>query len=181
MIKFEKVSFEQFKKDTLNCLSSSIMKVKTQDEFDKEIKEIYDNIKLPTRATKGSAGYDFYSPFSFTVNKANEILGFYLPTVTFPTGIRCMMDSDVCLLLMPKSGIGFKTGVRLANTVGLVDSDYFFSDNEGHIMVKFVGGFNDLSVERGQKVMQGIFTNYFTVEDDDTQGIRNGGFGSTDK
>ena len=95
MIKFYKVSYEQFKKDVYNCGFTYIK--------ENEIKEIYDNIKLPKRATKTSAGYDFYSPFYIDIEKGNS--------VRLPTGIRCEMDDDIVLLLVPRSGLGFKYGL----------------------------------------------------------------------
>ena len=132
-IKFEKVSFEQFE---LDCKKLGFV--------DKEIKEAYDKIELPKRATNGSAGYDFK-----------------------------------VLLLMPRSSLGFKSGMRLVNTLGVIDSDYYYSNNEGHIMMKFEYGFKELYVEAFDRVMQGIFTTYYTTEDDDANATRNGGFGST--
>lgn len=161
-IKFEKVSFSQFKKD---CEKIGLWN-------DKEIKEAYNGLKLPKRATSGSAGYDFVTPFSFKLNNDNYV-------AMVPTGIRVKMPNDRVLILMPRSGLGFKTGMSLANTLGVIDADYFFSNNEGHIMAKFVRGFADLNVEQFERVMQGIFIYYDITEDDETNGTRNGGFGST--
>ena len=152
---------------------------------DEYIKSIYEAIQLPKRATKGSAGYDFYSPLSFELKQKSQ--GLMLPifddgtqnTITIPTGIRCEMPEDVVLMIYPRSGNGFKSGVSLANTVGVIDSDYYYSDNEGHIMLKFVEGFKKLSLEQGKGLAQGIFIKYLITEDDDVDEIRNGGFGST--
>lgn len=160
-IRFEKVSYEQFYKDS-----------KKLGFIDEEIKEAYDGIVLPKRGTKGSAGYDFVTPFMFILNEHNDL-------VTLPTGIRVKMPQNVCLVLMPRSGLGFKTGMRLVNTLGLIDSDYYYSDNEGHIMMKFEYGFNELQVEKNVRVMQGVFLPYFLVDNDTTSNERNGGFGST--
>lgn len=160
-IKFEKVSFEQFKKD---CEKLG---------YEGNLEYIYNSIiTLPKRGTKGSAGYDFVCPFNLHLEKGE--------TKTFPTGIRVIMPQDVFLSIYPRSGLGFKTGVSLANSVGIIDSDYCFSDNEGHIMIKLVGGFEHLYLEKGQNIVQGIFTNYLTTSDDNTETTRNGGFGSTD-
>lgn len=180
MIKFEKVSFEQFKKDYKNC----ILKEGRPDVFDtkisdEDIKEIYDNIKLPQRSTKYSAGYDFYSPCGFWLGK------FALATI--PTGIRWVVEGEdnVVLSLYPRSGQGFKTGVTLANTVGIIDADYYQSDNEGHIMVKLTKSNEainkDLLVDPGQAFCQGIITQFLTVDDDSLyeKADRNGGMGST--
>ena len=161
--KFEKVSFEEFKKAFDN---KSV----------EEIQKIYDEIKLPKRATIGSAGYDFYTPISFTL-APNE-------TIKIPTGIRCEMKIGWVLSLYPRSGLGFKYRVQLNNTVAIIDSDYYYSDNEGHIFVKLTNASNEdktVILNVGDGFCQGIFTEYGITEDDDTEGIRNGGVGSTNK
>ena len=164
--KFEKVSWGQFFKDMKDTFP--IME-------EKAIKEIYDRIQLPKRATTGSAGYDFFSTIPYTLEPGE--------TVKIPTGIRCVMEEEWVLMIFPRSGLGFKYRLQLDNTVGIIDTDYAFSDNEGHIFVKIT---NDsysydkvLRLEEGQGVCQGIFLPYGITEDDDTDGIRNGGFGST--
>ena len=169
MIKFKKVSKEQYMKD---------MKTHFPNMSESEIETSYNMIKLPTRATKGSAGYDFVAPVDITIapNKAQVI----------PTGIRCIMDHTIVLSLYPRSGHGFKRGIHLANTVGIIDSDYQFSDNEGHIMIKLVNDSVlshgiDFSVSAGSGFAQGIFTRYEITDDDNAEGLRNGGFGSTTK
>jgi dUTP pyrophosphatase len=172
-LKFEKVSYEQFEKD---CIKLNIKG---------DLRSIYEAIKLPKRATKGSAGYDFYSPLPFKLGNGC-ISNYFAPllsktTITIPTGVRCKMPESIVLMLFPRSGYGFKTGTTLANTVGIIDSDYYYSDNEGHIMLKLVEGFDTLDIKQGQGIMQGIFTQYFATEDDDVEEIRNGGFGSTTK
>lgn len=166
--KFEKVSFDQFLKDMKDTFPTMEEKV---------IKEIYDKIKLPTRATTGSAGYDFFSTIPYTLEPGE--------TIKIPTGIRCEMEKDWVLMMFPRSGLGFKYRLQLDNTVGIIDMDYAFSDNEGHIFIKIT---NDsysysydkiLKIEEGQGVCQGIFLPFGITVDDDTYGIRNGGFGST--
>lgn len=164
MIKFEKVSYEQFKKDLLKIKPELI-------DSEDVIKEFYNNVKLPKRSTAGSAGYDFVSPID--ANLTNRAL--------LPTGIRAQMPQNVVLMMYPRSGLGFKTGMRLANSTGVIDSDYYYSDNEGHIMIKLVRGFDDLKIHAGDRIAQGIFTNYLTTDDDDTTDVRKGGFGSTGK
>lgn len=162
---FFKVSYEEFEKG---------MKDTFKNMPEKEIEELYWDIKLPKRATKGSAGYDFYTPFTFTL-KPGE-------TIKIPTGIRVKMDEDWVLKLYPRSGLGFKFRLQLNNTVGIIDSDYFNSDNEGHIFAKLTNDSNEdkvLSLEKGAGFMQGIFLEYGITVDDDVDGVRNGGFGST--
>ncbi len=166
--KFEKVSYEQFEAAWKDSFGKPSMIT------DKSIKDAYYPIELPQRATKGSAGYDFYSPLSFVLEPGE--------TIKIPTGIRCGMNDDWVLMLFPRSGLGFKYRVRLENTVGIIDSDYFYSDNEGHIMVKLTNeGTKTMKVAKGDGFCQGIFLPYGITEDDKTEGTRNGGFGSTDK
>ena len=115
--KFEKVSLNQYIKDfkdTFNDLS------------EQQIVDIYNLIKLPLRATKGSAGYDFYSPINFIL-KPNE-------TIKIPTGIKVKIEDGWFLAIFPRSGLGFKYRLQLNNTVGIIDSDYYYANNEGHIM-----------------------------------------------
>lgn len=165
--KFHKVSLEQFMKD---------VKGDFPQYSEEDIKDIYESIELPKRATKGSAGYDFYSPFSFSMEPGT--------TIKVPTGIRCEMAEDWVLNLYPRSGLGFKYRLQLNNTVGIIDSDYFYSDNEGHIMAKITNDSNEgktVELTSGTGFIQGIFLQYGITEDDDAQGVRNGGFGSTTK
>lgn len=164
--KFVKVSYEQFKKDWYDTFGTYI----SEDS----IKTIWENIKLPKRATKGSAGYDFFSPIEFCIEPGK--------TLKIPTGIRVRMNEGWALKLYPRSGLGFNYRLQIDNTVGIIDQDYYFSDNEGHIFVKIT---NDSKQEKncfisaGSGFIQGIFIEFGITEDDDTDGIRNGGFGST--
>ena len=92
------------------------------------------------------------------------------------------MEQDWVLKSYPRSGLGFRYRLQLNNTVGIIDSDYFYSDNEGHIFAKLTNdGREGKNVElaKGNGFMQGIFVEYGITVDDDAQGIRNGGFGST--
>ena len=151
--------------------------ISSLDGFSKEeAKKIYEDIKLPLRATKYSAGYDFYAPFDFTL-KPGE-------TINIPTGIRAKMREDYALFLLPRSGLGFKYRLQLNNTIGLIDADYFYSDNEGHIFAKITNDSNEgkvISVKKGEAFIQGVFLSYGITEDDEVNTIRNGGFGSTSK
>jgi len=165
--RFYKVSYEQFEQAFLEDFPNH---EKT------EVQQIYDELKLPKRATKGSAGYDFYTPIDIVL-KPGE-------TIKIPTGIRCEMNERWVLMIYPRSGLGFKYRLQLNNTVGIIDSDYFYSDNEGHIFIKMTNDSNEgkvLEIKKGQGVAQGIFMQYGIVEDDDVTKTRNGGFGSTTK
>lgn len=157
MNKFEKVSAEQYLKDI--GLHGKLLD--------------WEELKLPKRATKFSAGYDFFAPFDFEINPGDDI--------KIPTGIKVRLDNDKVLMCMPRSSIGFKYKMRLANTVGIIDKDYHNNkDNEGHIFAKLVnGGDKVISVKRGDAFMQGIIVQYFITEDDNTKDMRNGGIGST--
>lgn len=165
--KFHKVSETQFLEGFLDAFSD----YKKEDAL-----AVYETLKLPKRATSGSAGYDFFSPIDFTL-KPGE-------TIKIPTGIRVEMEENWVLHLYPRSGLGFKFRLQLNNTVGIIDSDYFYSDNEGHIFAKVTNDSNEnktLEVKAGTGFMQGIFLEYGITTDDDTTEVRNGGFGSTTK
>ena len=160
MIKFYKVTEEQYLKDALGNINGN------------DPKTIYDDIKIPMRATVGSAGYDIYSPIDFKLAPKENI--------KLPLGIKAEMDSNVVLLIIPRSSLGFKYKFQLDNVVGVIDSDYINSDNEGHIWVKFTNnGDKEIDVKKGTAICQGIFVNYLTTDDDSVNAIRNGGIGST--
>lgn len=162
---FQKVSYEQFRKDVQKCLSI------TDDVYSRFI---YNNIKLPKRATVGSAGYDFYAPIDIELKPGETIL--------VPTGIKCRIDEGYVLMLYPRSSMGFKYRMQLDNTVGVIDSDYYHANNEGHIMAKFTNDTNEnktLHIYQGQGMMQGIFTPFAIAYDDDVTAQRVGGIGST--
>lgn len=164
---FHKVSYEQF----LSGMNEGFPEYTEGD-----IREIYDGIRLPERATKGSAGYDFFAPFSFSLSPGASI--------KIPTGVRVEMQEDWVLKLYPRSGLGFKYRLQMNNTVGIIDSDYFYSDNEGHIFCKLTNDSREgktVEVPSGTGFIQGIFLEYGITTDDAAQGVRNGGFGSTTK
>lgn len=164
---FEKVSYEQF------C---EAMKEIFNTEHDNEIiKLAYDTLALPTRATSGSAGYDFKAPFSFTLAPG--------ATLKVPTGIRVKIDEGWWLGCLPRSGLGFKYRMQLNNTMGVIDSDYYYSDNEGHIFAKITNDSNEgkeLEIKAGDGFLQAIFIPYGITYSDNADGVRNGGMGSTD-
>ncbi|MBO5711211.1 MAG: dUTP diphosphatase [Acholeplasmatales bacterium] len=155
---FELVSLEEYKKAIDNA------------------EEIYADLKLPRRATAGSAGYDFFAPFDIILAPGE--------TIKIPTGIRAKMEANYVLKLYPRSGLGFKYRLQLNNTVGIIDSDYYYSDNEGHIFAKITNDTNEgktIEIKKGTGFMQGIFLEYGITFDDDVKDVRNGGFGSTTK
>ncbi len=160
--KFHKVSEEQFLKDWADTFPGS----SREDTL-----KVYQAVKLPRRATAGSAGYDFFAPVKIFLASGE--------TVKIPTGIRAEMEAGWVLKCYPRSGLGFKYRLQLNNTVGIIDSDYFYSDNEGHIFAKLTN--DSKEVAPGDGFMQGIFVEYGITTDDDVTDVRNGGFGSTTK
>jgi len=155
---FEKISFEQFKKDI------------------SDDKELYESYNIPKRSTKESAGYDFESLMDFTL-KPGEI-------GKYPLGIKADMNSGEVLLIMVRSSMGFKYNVRLCNQVGVIDKDYYNNpDNEGHMWIRLENqGDKDYVVKKGDKICQGIFINFLTVDNEEKiENVRTSGLGSTDK
>ena len=143
MRKFEKISFEQFKKDV------------------KDDKELYESYSLPIRGTKYAAGYDFFALYDYTL-KPGEIK-------KIPTGIKVSMESDDVLFLIDRSSMGFKYNVRMCNQVGVIDADYYNnSNNEGHMWIRIQNeGDKDYVVKQGDGMIQGIFMKYLTVDNED--------------
>lgn len=163
---FEKVSFAQFEADFKKNFPDC-----------ENVRAVYDGIKLPQRATSGSAGYDFYSPADITLKKGESTL--------IPAGIRAKMEDGWVLQIFPRSGLGFKHRVQLDNTVGIIDADYYNSSNEGHIMIKLScdahDGGHTVALSAGEGFAQGIFLPFGITADDEASGVRDGGFGSTTK
>ena len=163
---FEKVSKERFTADYIDCFKSDT----------ESAGAAYESLKLPLRATAGSAGYDFFAPCDITLLPGQ--------TVKIPTGIRCRMENGWVLMCFPRSGLGFKYRLQLNNTVGIIDSDYYGSDNEGHIFAKITNDTNEnktVSIKQQEGFMQGIFVPFGITEDDNQDALRNGGFGSTSR
>ncbi len=156
---FVKITYDQFKKDV--------------SKFNNN-KDLFDNIKLPERKTIESAGYDFYSLLDFIL-KPGEI-------IKIPTAIKAYMGKDEYLTIIIRSSIGFKYNIRLTNQVGVIDSDYFNNeDNEGHIWISLQNeGKDNWTVNKGDRIVQGIFQKYLISEEEDSvSNKRKGGFGST--
>lgn len=170
--KFEKVSYEQFLKDWLETFK--LDNINTPKRM--QIKSIYDAIRLPKRSTSGSAGYDFVSPINFELYPDKSII--------IPTGIRVRIEEGWVLKIYPRSGLGTKFRTQLDNTVGIVDSDYYYSDNEGHIFVKITNDSKEgktLHIDLLDRIVQGVFCEYGITIDDNVREQRNGSYGSTGK
>lgn len=155
--KFEKVSWLEFEKSHPSMAD-------------------YTDIKFPKRATTGSAGYDFFAPFDFSLEPGS--------TITIPTGIRVKIVDGWFLGIFPRSSLGFKYRLQLDNTVGIIDSDYYYAGNEGHIFIKLTNdskSTKSLTIKKGEAFAQGIFLPFGLTEDDDVSNHRTGGMGSTNK
>lgn len=158
--KFEKVSQKQYYEDLKKLMG-------IEDDS-------YDLITIPKRATTGSAGYDFVCPVSITLKPGES--------VKVPSGIRCYIDEGYVLNIYPRSSLGFKYQMTLANTTGIIDSDYYNALNEGHIIVALVNrGEKDIVLNKGDRFVQGVFLQYFTAEEELVSETRTGGFGSSNK
>ena len=128
--KFEKVSPSRFPSRFSSDWADTF-----SGESAEKILKIYEEIRMPERATVGSAGYDFYSPLDFVLEPGQ--------TIKIPTGIRAKIEDGWVLMIFPRSGLGFKFRIQLNNTVGIIDSDYYGSDNEGHIFIKITNDSNE--------------------------------------
>ncbi len=128
---------------------------------------------IPTRGSKLSAGYDFSIAETVTINPGEVVL--------CKTGIKAKMQDDEVLKIYVRSSIGFKRHLRLANSVGIIDADYYGNENnEGHIMIPLHNfGLEPQTIRQGERIAQGIFEKYLVVTDDETITERVGGFGST--
>lgn len=142
MRRFEKISFEQFKKDI------------------SDDRELYDEYLLPKRETRKAAAYDFYALFDYVL-KPGEIK-------KIPTGVKVIMEDDDCLLLLDRSSMGFNFNVRMCNQVGVIDADYYNNkSNEGHMWIKIQNeGDKDYVVKKGDGMCQGMFIKYLKTDDD---------------
>ena len=155
---FEKISFDQFRSDV------------------SDDKAMYENYSLPKRSTINSAGYDFESIVSFVLHKGE--------TKKIPLGIKVIMNKDEMLMLVVRSSIGFKHNVRLCNQVGIIESDYYDNPtNEGHLFIKLQNeGNDDFVVNKGDRICQGIFVKFLTIDDEEEiNSVRTGGIGSTER
>ena len=158
MRKFEKISFNQFKKDIADD------------------KELYDSIELPKRKTKYSAGYDITSVNGGIIKPGCSMI--------FKTGLKSYFESDEVLYIIVRSSIGFKNDTTLSNSVAVIDADYYNNENnEGHILVKLINhGKEDIEIKVGDRIAQGIFMKYLTfLNEEEIVNERNGGVGSTNR
>lgn len=160
---FEKVSFEEWKR--------ALKSIWENDLSEETIIKTYNNIVLPKRGSQFAAGYDFYCPIPTHIDRGPLMI---------PTGIRWVTDEndrDKVLIICPRSGLGTKYGLKLANTIGVVDSDYCLATNEGHIMASLTTQIG-LKIDAGDRFIQGVILPYYTCGET-VEAKREGGFGST--
>ena len=164
---FEKVSFGQFAEGVAKAFGAVP---------EEKCRQLYAGISLPKRATRGSAGYDLYTPADVTIEPGQSVL--------IPTGLRVRMNEGWVLLIFPRSGLGMRYRLQLNNTVGVIDSDYCFAKNEGHIFVPLTNDSKEgktCVIRAGEGFAQGVFVPFGVTEDDAVTEVRVGGFGSTTK
>lgn len=163
MNKFEKVTYDEF----LHAIAP-----KPEDEI--WVRQAWEQLKLPERATAKSAGYDFHLPMPASIPPYGQR--------TLPTGVKCQLDDDCVLLIDIRSSMGIKRGLSLANTIAVIDADYYGNaDNEGHIFLCVANNSDEwVYLDGGDRVAQGVIVRYEIVADDSAVGIRKGGIGSTD-
>ena len=163
---FEKISFEQWAKDT-----------PFKDIPHNTLLRQYYNIQLPNQSTENAMGLDFYMPYEVKVLAHNKI--------KISTGVRWICDEEndgrYGMLIVPRSSTGIKLGLRLLNTIGIIDADYYLADNEGHIMLFMENTTDeDIVLQAGQRIVQGLIVPYVIPKNMFSNKIRHGGFGSTD-
>lgn len=164
--KFEKVSWGQFQKDYVDTFGEG----KTINMDD--VRKIYDDIKLPCRKTRFSAGHDISIPFNITLPSKEKLM--------IPTGVRCKMDTDYVMIIAPRSSLGIKKGLRISNTIPVIDSDYYDADNEGHIFVSVINDRKEpIKFKGGDNIVQALFVPYGIADDNVVIAERTGGIGST--
>lgn len=162
---FRKVSEEQFVGDCLNAFG---------DDNILDIRKKYKEINLPKRSTRFSAGHDICTPFDVKLYPGEKLM--------IPTGIRCEMSEEYVMLIFPRSSLGIKKGMTISNTVPVVDADYFFADNEGHIFISIKNNGNDvLELRSGEKIVQAVFVPFGVADEEEITTERTGGIGSTGK
>lgn len=165
---FEKISYVQFQSDYTNIFGQG--KTINMDS----VRKIYDNIKIPERKTKYSAGHDISIPYEITLSSNDKML--------IPTGIRCKIDENYVMLIVPRSSMGIKHGLRLSNTIAVIDADYYSAENEGHIMISVINDSNKpIKFKSGDCICQAIFVPYGVADQEEVTTERAGGIGSTSK
>ena len=177
--KFHIVSKEEFIEDSMKYVHDKFCEAyhivhDDAEVFAEMVERAYERVEIPVRKTRGSAGYDFKATFDMVLQPGD--------TMMFPTGLRVeILDEGWCLLIIPRSSTGNK-GMWLMNVVGLIDSDYFYSDNEGHFFVGIKNTSNaEMVIAAGDRIAQGVFFPLGYADEEEVTAVRNGGHGSTGK
>ncbi len=152
-------------------MSVALWKKVSEKQFAADGGVDYQNISLPKRATDGSAGYDLFAADLYVFAPHQQI--------AVASGVRCQMRRNFVMFVLPKSGLGVKYNLRLANTVGVVDSDYYGAKNEGHLLVHLINGDKPLTIDKGQAYAQAVFLKFYKAKEQRPKDKRLGGFGST--
>lgn len=161
----------EFEKITLSRFTAAVRE-ECPELSGQEAERLYREFRLPFRATAGSAGYDFSLPYALSLLPGE--------TARIPTGVRVRIEPGWWLAILPRSSLGFRYRLALDNTLGVIDSDYYHAENEGHIMIKLTNhGEKPLSLLAGDRFAQGIFLPYGITVSDAADSKRTNGFGST--
>lgn len=173
--KFEKVSLEQFVKDMKDGACLIEEEKEFNELYEALLESLYEEVLvLPKRSSVDSAGHDFVLTRDIVLAPGES--------VHICTGIRAKIKKGWVLLLAPRSGLGSNFRLQLNNTIGVIDGDYYYTDNEGHILATITNDSNEgkiLELKAGDRFIQGIFVPYGVTEDDNVTAIRKGGYGSS--
>lgn len=164
---FEKVSYQEFKNSF-----KKLGYIKDPDKIEQFLFEFYNKIKLPERNTSGSAGHDISTPLPVSVPAGESLV--------VPTGLRCRMEEGYVMLIFPRSSLGIRFRMMLTNTVGVIDSDYYVAENEGHILISVTNnGSKGINLFNGTRFAQAVFVPYGVAAGSGGTEKRTGGIGST--
>lgn len=146
----------------------------SKDEFNKYSKVNYEKIIIPSRKTNKSAGYDFNCPYEVVLKPKDKVI--------IASGIKAFMEDDEVLLLVVRSSLGIKKGLKLLNQVGVIDSDYYNNEsNEGHILIGIENcSDEEVIIKENEAIVQGVFIKYLIATcEERVETTRKGGIGST--
>ena len=164
---FEKVSYQEFKNSF-----KGLGYIEDPDKLEYSLSEFYDKIKLPERKTSGSAGHDISTPLPISVPVGESLV--------VPTGLKCRMEEGYVMLIFPRSSLGIWFRMMLTNTVGVIDSDYYGAENEGHILISVTNNGNKtINIPNGARFAQAVFVPYGVAAGSGGAEKRTGGIGST--
>jgi dUTP pyrophosphatase len=171
------MKFEKIQEKTYRAFLTKGPSMESAQQLEDKVKFFNDVLALPKRNTAYSAGYDFVCPVDAFMEPGQKVL--------IPTGIKVQLDQDKVLTVYPRSSLGTKQDCMMANTTGIIDSDYYNNeDNEGHILIMIKNNSKDnVIIKQGDRLCQGIISQFFVAENDEigVGEVRKGGLGSTGK